>query len=78
MARTPISNDGWTLIATTSVRTLVSVEGGVVRIITGDTTGIPKEDGMPVDVDNPFIVNAGQSVSGWADGEGVVVAHIEV
>lgn len=63
MARSPITGGSWTSILTTSVDTLVSAEGGPVRLQSGSTSGVDLDDGYYLENGDAVIFPPGLDVS---------------
>lgn len=79
MARTPISSGGWTeIVANTTNTRKIGVEGGTMRVITGATVGVARNEGTPIKSGQSVNIAIGQTVSGWAENEGVTAVDIEV
>ncbi len=76
MPRTALSMTAWTSLLTTTVDTLIGVEGGDARFYTASTSGIPFEDGHLVTAGSSVIFPSGLAVSAVAMSEGVATTEI--
>lgn len=76
MSRQAIAPGAWRLLLTTTRDTLVGIEGGSVRLMTGATTNIPFHDGTLLMAGDSLVVPTGLQVSLYTDQNGVAVTDI--
>lgn len=74
--RTSLTTDTWNEVMTTTVDTLLQVEGGPVRFQTGDVSGAEKNDGVKILSDGIIIFPAGLTVSAFTKTAGVVIISV--
>lgn len=76
MSRQNIAPGSWVSFFTTTRDTLISVEGGNARMMTGPTTGVPFHDGALLTPGQHLVVPSGLQVSFYTDSGGVSVTDI--
>jgi hypothetical protein len=76
MSRQTIAPGAWRLLFTTTRDTLISIEGGNVRLMTGVTTNVPFDDGALLKAGDSLVIPTGLQVSLYAENNGVAVTDI--